>query len=372
MKKMILLSVFTLVAGIAAAQTNSNVIKERTELISSFGESDEAPITIGGWKDGWFVSVGAGVNTLLDNGNWGAISPAVDLMIGKDVSPYWSIRAGYRGWTNRMNNSANGWFAGEDSFGWHFAHLDWTWDMLQTIGGYKKDRLVHVRPFAQAGAIYASHKEFRKVEFGFGGGVELAFRISKRIEAGIDINFILCREEAFRQAGNLISNPAATANLKIALGNPIASRKVLVKETYSVYRVEIPVGCDHETQLKAAKDEIERLKSRPTEKTNYEGFVVYFNIDKSDVRLSEQYHLMDLLKILPDGASLSIVGHADKETGNPKHNAALSERRVKAVAAELRRQGFKGIINTDAKGDTANPFVTPTPKNRCVTIKIIL
>lgn len=373
MKHIMLLSALTLVCANMAAQTNepaSTTIKERTEVSSTIVESDDAPLAVGGWKDGWFVSAGAGVNTLLDNGNFGAVLPAVEVMVGKDVSPYWSIRLGYRGFANRAINTANGWFAGTDQFGWHLMHIDWSWDMLSTICGWKKDRLFHLRPFAQAGALFVSHKEFKKTEFAYGGGIEASFRVSKRIEVGVDAEFMLAREEAFRKAGNIVAYPSLTAQVKVALGNPVVSRKALVKETYSVYRVEVPAECGHDAQMKALQDEIDRLKKNPTEKTNYEGFVVYFALDKAEVRDSEQYHLMDLLRVLPEGAGLTIVGHADKETGNPKHNARLSERRVKSVENELRRQGFTGTILTDAKGDTQNPFKQPTPKNRCVTIKV--
>lgn len=334
--------------------------------------SDKAPIAVNGWADNWFVLATGGVNTILNNGFWGAVSPAVDIMAGKWVSPYWAIRVGYRGLTNRAIDTSNGWFAGADAFSYNFVHLDWQWDALNSIMGYRQDRLVHLRPMAQAGAIITGYDGKSKVEFGFGGGLQVGFKISKRIEANLEGSFILAREETYCQAGKLLAFPSVVAGVAVNIGKVGFDRKErVVRETVTV---EVPVDCNHKEQLAALEAEIDRLKAlkseAPSRKVSYEGFVTYFVLDKSEVLERERYHLMDLVDILPEDAVITLTGHADKETGNPRHNERLSKRRVEAVSAALRDLGFKGEIKADYKGDTANPFGSPYPKNRCVTFEI--
>ena len=69
-------------------------------------------------------------------------------------------------------------------------------------------------------------------------------------------------------------------------------------------------------------------------------------------------------------AKVTVTGYADKETGNPRYNQTLSQKRAEAVAAALKAAGIDGArITVDAKGDTVQPYGTPA-ENRvaiCVT-----
>ena len=71
---------------------------------------------------------------------------------------------------------------------------------------------------------------------------------------------------------------------------------------------------------------------------------------------------------LPSLQRLSLVGYADKETGNPRINGKLSEERAKAVKAALVKRGVAADrINADWKGDTIQPFAN-NEDNRVVIV----
>ena len=59
-------------------------------------------------------------------------------------------------------------------------------------------------------------------------------------------------------------------------------------------------------------------------------------------------------------SKVAITGYADKETGNPRINMTLSEKRAKIVADALKDKGIApDRIVTDFKGDTVQPFRVP-------------
>jgi outer membrane protein OmpA-like peptidoglycan-associated protein len=59
-----------------------------------------------------------------------------------------------------------------------------------------------------------------------------------------------------------------------------------------------------------------------------------------------------------DSAKVNIVAYADRQTGTPEYNFALSERRARAVAdALINDHGINSDrISIDWKGDTEQPY----------------
>ena len=55
-----------------------------------------------------------------------------------------------------------------------------------------------------------------------------------------------------------------------------------------------------------------------------------------------------------------MTGYADVETGNPRINSTLSEKRANNVAEVLKAKGIAADrIKVDYKGDTVQPYNTP-------------
>lgn len=341
---------------------------------SMFAQQNEekVPVAVNRFIDNWFISAGAGVNTIMDNGFVGKTGIGADVAIGKWLVPGAGFRFGWHGLTNKAMDTTNGWFAGEESFGYHFVHVDLMWDILNSFR-YNEKRVLSIVPMLEAGAIVTTFEGHTYSEFGFGGALQVGLNVTKRLRINVEASAIFAREEAWRKAGSVICFPSATAGVQVAIGK--TGFKPRVHETVRTETVYETLECNHDKQIAALKAEIDSLKAlaavKPEVKT-IDGWVTYFVIDKSNLLERERFHLIDLVSILPDDAVLTITGHADKETGSRRRNEKLSKERVETVYAALRQLGFHGEIRTDYKGDTANPFAEPFPKNRCVTISVTL
>lgn len=97
---------------------------------------------------------------------------------------------------------------------------------------------------------------------------------------------------------------------------------------------------------------------------------VFFRLNSSVIDPDQQISIKrtaDFLKANPD-AKINVVGYADVQTGNPKYNMQISERRARIVAKELvtKYNINSNRMKLDWKGDTVQPF-RENDKNR-VTI----
>jgi OmpA-OmpF porin, OOP family len=103
-------------------------------------------------------------------------------------------------------------------------------------------------------------------------------------------------------------------------------------------------------------------------------FIVFFDFDKSTVRADAQKIVTEAAEYAKKNgkARITATGHADT-SGAPSYNLALSERRAKAVKAELAKLGFKeSEIVVLFKGES-EPLVATgdgvkEPQNRRVEI----
>ena len=87
---------------------------------------------------------------------------------------------------------------------------------------------------------------------------------------------------------------------------------------------------------------------------------IFFDINKSVIRadqLSKIDELVTYLNKYPN-AKVTIIGYADKGTGNARINERLSIERASSVSEALQLKGISvSRIITDAKGDIIQPFV---------------
>lgn len=107
-------------------------------------------------------------------------------------------------------------------------------------------------------------------------------------------------------------------------------------------------------------------------------FIVYFEFDRSDLTTQAA----DTISAAAQRASscavtrVNIEGHADR-SGSPAYNTALSERRARAVSAELVRRGIPAsTITVEALGESQPAVDTPDgarePLNRRSEVVIVV
>ena len=88
-------------------------------------------------------------------------------------------------------------------------------------------------------------------------------------------------------------------------------------------------------------------------------YISFFKLNSSVVRQSEVAKIDELVAYMNkyEKAKITLTGYADVQTGNPRYNMALSQRRADSVAKALVDRGIsRDRINTVAKGDVDQPF----------------
>lgn len=339
--------------------------------LNAANDNDKHKTHIGRFADNWYISAGAGVNTIVDNGALGAIQPSVEVNLGKWLTPNWGFRLGYQGFRNRATDTA-GWWCGSETFGFHYSHIDWMWNPI----GCEKP--FQVSPYITAGAINTTWNKTLLTQASLGVGVQMSIRIAGNLSANIDAFSAFAREDTWRDYGKVIAFPSVTAGVSYAFGwgknGKVGFEKHTRDREVEVVKVEVLRDCNHKDELDKLRKRIAELEAQPKDTVVVEHtlgvFTTYFTLNHSELLEKELYHLMDLVAAVPQDATLVLRGHADKETGTKKRNRVLSEERVNTVYNALLKLGFKGKISFEAFGDEANPYHDAIPRNRCVTIEV--
>ncbi|MBR5107477.1 MAG: OmpA family protein [Bacteroidales bacterium] len=363
------------------------------------GEVVRGPYVTNGAFDNTFISLGAGVNSVLErNYGLGKFGLATDVTIGKWFSPTIGVRAGWHG----INVTSK---SGElNKSPYHYLHGDLLWNITNAIGGYKETRIWNFIPYVGGGLTMIKHHDLKVYdqEFAGGAGILNSFRLGERVNLNLDLGVILSRAAAYNMngfVGRYIGLPSATLGLQFNLGRTGFDR------LSSVMPVIVPLPFT-EGQYNALKDKVAALEKENAQLKNkiadlenqlapFKNLVdgqtylfqngrftaveakvaspatVYFDLGSAKISDREQAHLEFFANSVVDNATkLLLTGSADKQTGTANGNQKLSEKRVDAVKALLEKLGANGNnIETVANGDTKNTFDTPA-KNRCVVIEV--
>ena len=290
-------------------------------------------------------------------------------------------------------------------FNYAQAALDATFDIASLFAGYK-ERIINPYIFVGAGANYrfnndeanaiASH--FYKDNYLWDGGkisalgragVGIDFRLSDAVAielegvangysdkfnskvgdifdyqinalAGLKFTFGAAKKKAAAlaaaeaaEAARLAAERAAAEAARLAAERAAAEKAAADAEAARL-------AAERAAAERAAAEAAARARARAITEN------VLFVIDQWKIRPSEQEkidHVVDVMKQYPE-AVVTISAYADKQTGNPRWNMTLSQRRAEVVAEALKAAGIAANrITTEYFGDTVNPFAT-APENR--------
>ena len=334
-------------------------------LVSRASDTTRVAYLQSRFADNWFIEADGGVNMVFNMSQWGPVQPAAAFRFGKWFTPSIGLRIGLQGLKNEPNGTDTGWFSGYAPF--HFYHLDG--DLMLNFFNlfrYNEHRFWDVVPFIRAAGIYTATPDGNNIEFGGGLGLHNGLRLGKRVDLAIELSAVAGRERAWRQRGDVILFPSATAGVVVKLGRVGFGRN---KPIYIKGDTEY---IDREV-VKHVTDTVTVVDSVMVQKMREEPLTLFFDIDVTTLNQREQDHLEFYAKVAlePDSVVL-LTGSADKETGNSEHNQWLSEQRNAYVRDLLVRvYGLKPEnIQEIANGDRKNEFRTPE-QNRCVTISFI-
>lgn len=324
----------------------------------------------------WFIGIQAGVEQTVGETSFGGlISPASSFNFGYQFTPVWGLRVGVSGW--QAKGAA---IASETSvykFNYIQGNLDVIVDLCGIFGGYKMHRAVNPYIFAGVGVngsfnnseaqtmspylpdieyVWDGTKVFPVGRFGVGMGV----RLTDDVHFNIEINGNFISDKFNSKKGSAVDwQLGAQAGFTFKIG--MKKKAVVVpsvSEPEPEPEPEYQPQPDHEPTVDP-KQEVPVVVTSAFESVTKE---IYFTIGRSDIRESEKSKLDEVLSLLKDNptTSVTVIGHADAETGSEQRNMELSKERAENVAAALEAAGIVSErITVQYKGATENPFSTP-------------
>lgn len=330
------------------------------------------------------------------------LSPAAALNLGYQFAPAWGIRAGVGGW------KAKGAVSITDpevlyKFNYLDGHIDLTFDFLTAIKGYDHSRKSVPYLFVGLGGLFgwdngaataninhlgkniAPKEYFRylwdeaKAFFDARVGLGYEYYVTDRLALGAEANVDITSDKFnSKRAGNPDFQINALVGVKYAFGDRTrvcekyvaeqaaaaaaaaalkAERDRIDAEAAAARKAAEKEAAEKAAELEAARQAMEQeaAEQAASAMTRY----TFFALNSAEITEAERYRLVEFANWLNENPELRlcVTGYADKETGNPKINQQLSERRAAAVKALLVKCGVDASrIDSVAKGDTEQPF----------------
>ncbi len=370
MKKFSLLLITALFAFSMSAQEVQNVSNGTVYL------KDKA-------SDHWYIGLGGGTNlyfTKAENDADASIGDRLGWMgqleVGRWNSPVWGTRLVIDG--GHIKHVANVPYGPEQN--WLGGHLDIMWSMTNALGGYNPDRVWNLAPYLGIGYMYGLNEDWKKPNpdgdlfkfqnqsLTYNVGLINNFQLSRSVALFLELGWRVMLE-TFDGSGitgdfEYDSMLTGTAGIKFGLGG---------KQDFTPAELmDYNLINDLNSQINRLRAENENLRKRPEScpdcpevapavtESVYVPNVVFFRIDSYKIDKGQQvsvYNTAEYLKANPN-ATVKIVAYADRQTGTPAYNLALSEKRAKAVADALTSEyGIDSSrISVDWKGDTEQPY----------------
>ena len=314
----------------------------------------------------WFMQFQGGATyTLGKAGFENLISPAAQVAVGYQFTPVWALRLAVNGWQNKAGE-----VDGLNMYKWNYVApaLDVKFNLINACckQTYNPKRVFGLNIIAGVGAnigwnntdacapAFEYYWDGTKVRPVGRVGLDFDFRCSKRISINIEAmsNFLSDKYNS-QNSGKLDWYFSAFLGLKVGLG-----------KVENVIPVIVPVVEEPAPAPVVKKEEPKPapvVKKAPEMQTE-----IFYQINKFLITEGEQpkvENLINFLKANPE-TKVAVTGYADVETGNPRYNMALSQKRADNVAKTLVEAGIAAErITVDAKGDTVQPFAE-NDKNR--------
>ena len=337
-------------------------------------------------SDGKNVFIGAGVqgNVYVNNNAikeievWKMPSLAGNLFVGKWFSHKIGARVFFEGGTLHPFFESRKLMVDEKYVA---GRLDFMLNVTNLFRSYSSDRTYNLIPYVGVGGEYVFNalkrpdKADNSTSYLFGGGLLNTFRLSDQWSAflNLGLNVVDAKEDGHKGA-----NPKFFGTPNYFDGTVAGSVGLIYNFGKSSVKEIIPPPVVQEPPVvrppesKPEPKPVVEPKPEPPKIIEHVAPTfdnVFFRLDKSVVDADQQYkikNVADYLNANP-GSKIYVVGYADKQTGNPRHNMSLSERRAKNVAKELtgKYKINSSRIITEWKGDTVQPF-SDNIKNRVV------
>lgn len=388
MKKNLLLAIAGcggLLLSANTAQAQETVVVEEAQVVTEVPVECKTNYSTS-WKDNWFIQLGAGmqvpyVDHYLNKGDDKRhITAVYNLGVGHWFSPYLGFRlTGYYGklhldWAkynkaNMLNINA-----------------DLMWDMFNSLGGVKSDRVFSILPFVGVGGTYTWDFDPSLATIPDGKGHLKTKQWTLPVSAGLQLRFRLCQYVDFFAEGrvnfygdnfnNVVSGKPIEANLTVYGGFSVN----LGARKFSAYN-----PCEYLDYINSLNGQVNELRGAlattaaalaaaeaqlPCPEVEAQEVVVQapllatvrFKLNSAritDEEMVNVYNVAEWMKANPN-VNVIVQGYADKKTGTASYNMELSQRRGQSVVDALVNQyGIDASrLTIKANGSDVQPYET--------------
>lgn len=356
------------------------------------------------WFDNWYIGIGGGALTSFSKMTDPRFTPEFEANVLKWFTPAIGIRLGYMGqWgkeyiktsynPSAINHSAlpfDGKIGGPGtlSYNMFYTHGNLLWNITNTIGGYKYNRIFNVSPYVNFGWLRMydpANKDAHDNEIGFGGGLYNTVRLGERVVLTIDVRHINTASRYKTREGirtNFVSASVGVAyNIFRTYWNRTSTMVKEVTEAKAEAEAAMAAVKEKENEVKVLEEKIAEMKNEPAlpaavwQQIEETGAVqvIYFAINESKLTKTEKLHLADFVKeqlAKNPEANFNLTGSADMSTGPVEFNEKLSLARAQEVKSILTDKygvspdhiAIANRLSSDASDEAAF--------SRCVVIEI--
>ena len=355
------------------------------------------PYLTNGLWDNWFIGAGGGVNIFFDGAYDPGVAPALDVTVGKWMTPSVGARIGYQGlfgteWSRRPSvlgsefNEEKGRY--QQKFAFAYLHADVMWNFTNSVFGYKEKRFWNIIPYVHVGFLRVTERgeapKWTNKEFGAGAGLLQNFRLCNRLDLTLDVRGMVASGRYHANVGGPAGEISATLGLAVDLGknnwvrassyhNPADQDKISASEAAAaaLTAANAALAADKaklekdNAVLAAENAKLDKVVKDALANTGLEEVgpaAFYFEIGKAELSAKELKHLDYYMNnVLPNvkGKATVITGTADSNTGTAKRNEQLSKARAEYLTDLLKTKygvevnTVKNAVVKAAKGQAA-------------------
>ena len=339
------------------------------------------------FKPHWFMQVQAGAAHTVGEADFtDLISPAAAVNVGYKFAPAFGARLGVSGWQAKA-----GWVTPSQTYQYKYlqGNLDLMADLSTLFCGFNPKRVFNGYIFGGVGLNHAFDNDeanaldtrSHELEYlwqdkqnlvagrmGLGCDLRLNDRLAINIEGNANV---LSDKFNSKKAGNCDWQFNVLVGLNIKLGKSYKKTAPVYYEPEPIVEQPKPQPVVKQPEPEPVAVVVEPMKQKPVVVVEPMKQNIFFALNSALLQKDQQSKIDAMVAYMEKypASKVAITGYADKETGNPRINMTLSEKRAKIVADALKDKGIApDRIVTDFKGDTVQPFRVPEENRVSVCI----
>ena len=343
-------------------------------------------------KDNYFISVGVGGQKIVNpNASDNSMTPAVNISVGKLISPVWGVRGMVSGFNQKLYSDFHAWkpdFTTEElNKSVVTLRAEGLVNLSAAFAGYNPDRKFEVYgfmgPALQLAKAEIGEEDGMKALISGSLGLGAAYNINSNWALNLEVRGEVS-ESPFGDYSSTIANGfvGGTFGATYYFGGKkfvkVTNEALLVAANGDIQKYKELLAAE-QANLAAVKEELAKEKAKaPVEVVKeIETIVagpraVFFTIGKSNIDAKGMVNInlaADIMKANPD-VKYVVNGYADKATGSAKTNQKLSEKRAEAVYKALIKAGVsESQIEWKGLGGQPNMFENSRALTRVVLIE---